>query len=279
MMFLMNLTGTMSQVVRLLAAGTDIEHVFYESAATHTAHLSVGSIDPDPSILSSSFMNVTDTEFLSSNATFEEPSVWRNSSMENAPVVNNDTMLESGEAILNEIRHESALEKFYSHLRSFVFDSSFDVSGFEEDYSYLQTEYSRISKHLAGRNIHTRNYARIRFCTLLFTQMRKLARLNKHSTTTILSEAYLLYKVTEIHVRALAMCNSQGEPDKSIVDFDKKVMDLTAGLRFWGQKYNNLKNTAIKLARLFRNRVHAAENTLAHLSKHILSKTLSLENS
>lgn len=68
------------------------------------------------------------------------------------------------------------------------------------------------------------------------------------------------------------MCNSLGEPDVSIVDFENKVMDLTTGLRFWVQKHNNLKTTAIKLARIFRNRVHAAETTLAHLSDHISSK-------
>ncbi|KAM9930297.1 hypothetical protein OXX59_000590 [Metschnikowia pulcherrima] len=137
MMLLMNLTGTMSQVVRLLAAGTDIDYVFYESAATHTAHVRVGSIDPDPSILSSSFMNVTDMEYLYSNATFEKPSIWRNSTIGNAPIVNYSTIPGSGEAKLNSARHESAVEKFYSHLQSFVFASSFDVSGFEEDFVYL----------------------------------------------------------------------------------------------------------------------------------------------
>ncbi|QBM86445.1 hypothetical protein METSCH_A10870 [Metschnikowia aff. pulcherrima] len=269
MMFLMNLTGTMSQVVRLLAAGTDIDYVFYELAATHTAQVLVGSIDPDPSILLSSFMNVSDTEYLSSNATFAKPSIWRNSTIGNAPIVNNSTILDSGEANLNSARHESAVEKFYSHLQSFVFESSFDVSGFEEDYTYLQREFSCISKHLRSRKTQTKIYARVRFCRSLFQQMINLARLNKYSTTSRLPDAHLLYKVTEIHVLAFAMCNSLGEPDVSIVNFENKVMDLTTGLRFWGQKYNNLKNTAIKLARLFRNRVHAAENTLAHLSDHI----------
>ncbi|KAM9904403.1 hypothetical protein OXX79_002770 [Metschnikowia pulcherrima] len=278
MMLLMNLTNTMSQVVRLLAAGTDIDYVFYESAATHKAQVSVGRVDPDPSILSSSFMNVTDTEFLSSNATFEKPSIWRNSTIGNAPFVNEGTILGSGEAKLNSARHESAVEKFYSHLQSFVFESSFDVSGFEEDFVYLQREFSRISEYLTGRKIQTKLYARVRICRFLFQQMINLARLNKYSTSSRLPDAHLLYKVVELHVRALAMCNSLGEPDVSIVDFENEVMDLTTGLRFWVQKNNNLKTTAIKLARLFRNRVHAAENTLAHLSKHILSKTLSLEN-
>ncbi|KAM9911735.1 hypothetical protein OXX69_003242 [Metschnikowia pulcherrima] len=269
MMFLLNVTGTMSQVVRLLAAGTDLEHVFYESAATHSANLSICNIDPNPSISPSSFMNTTNTEYVYTNDTFEEPSIWHNSTIENAPVVNNSTMLESGEAKLNKTRPESDLEKFYSHLRSFVFESSFDVSGFEEDYSYLQTEFLRISKHLAGRKIHTKIHTRFRFCTLLFTQMRNLARLNKLLTLSNFAGGYSLYKVTEIHVRALAMCNSQGEPDMSIVDLADKVMDLKTGIPFWVQQYNNLKNSPIKPARLFRNRVLAAENTLAHLSDDV----------
>ena len=272
MMLLMNLTGIMSQVVGLLAAGTDIDYVFYELAATHTAKVRVGSIDPDPSILLSSFMNVTDMEYLYSNATFEKPSIWRNSTIGNAPIVNNSTILESGEAKLNTTRHESAVEKFYSHLQSFVFESSFDVSGFEEDFVYLQREFSRISEYLTGRKIQTKIHARVRICRYLFQQMINLARLNNYSTTSKLPDAHLLYKVTELHVRAFAMCNFLGEPDVSIVDFESKVMDLTTGIRFWVQKYNNLKNTAIKLACLFRNRVHAAETTLAHLSHHISFK-------
>ena len=164
MMLLMNLTNTMSQVVRLLAAATDIDYVFYELAATHTAHVRVGSIDPDPSILLSSFMNVTDMEYLYSNATFEKPSIWRNSTIGNAPIVNNSTILESGDTRINTTRHESAVEKFYSHLQSFVFESSFDVSGFEEDFVYLQREFSRISEYLTGRKIQTKLYARVRIC-------------------------------------------------------------------------------------------------------------------
>ncbi|KAM9929615.1 hypothetical protein OXX80_009626 [Metschnikowia pulcherrima] len=272
MMLLMNLTGTMSQVVRLLAAETNIEHVFYESAATHTAHLSIGRIDSNPPLPPPSFINIANSGHLSSNATFEKPSIWRNSTIGNAPFVNNSTILGSGEAKLITTRHESAVEKFYSHLQSFVFESSFDVSGFEEDFVYLQREFSRISEYLTGRKTQTKLYARVRICRFLFQQMINVARLNKYSTTSRLPDAHLLYKVTEIHVRALAMCNSLGEPDVGIVDFENKVMNLTTGLRFWGQKYNNLKTTAIRLARLFRNRVHAAETTLAHLSDHISSK-------
>lgn len=165
-----------------------------------------------------------------------------------------------GEGIL-----EGLVKIFVDRLKSFVSDFSFDVAQFKLAIDDLEKELRDLSDWATTLRISRKLSKQLQFAQMMFLVMiSSKALLNKYSHLNVPGNR-LIYKMTELNVRTLALHDTNGVLDLRTHKAVERVYALTESLHLWGQRFHSLIGVPDEMIMEFNTQMKYAENLLIYL--------------
>ncbi|GEQ72496.1 hypothetical protein JCM33374_g6183 [Metschnikowia sp. JCM 33374] len=170
-------------------------------------------------------------------------------------------------------RVQRALEGYFSKLKSFLNETSFDVGRFECSRDSLKEELLVVSSSVKNAPSSENFSNQLTFIRRMFYVMANaidpLKQFNKSGT----QQHVWLYKIIELNVRLFGVQTSQGRLDVKLAGFQDKLLRFHHSVYFWSLRYKDLADLPEHMRLLFKSEADQAQKIIDSLMSQVPEPT------